>query len=76
MICQAIEDAGYRPGEDLWLAQGRPRQLADGSSVMLESIEHRPGVILLRRYAPGTPWALLASILLVAGLALMWRRYV
>lgn len=63
-------------GEDLWLAQGRPRQLADGSSVMLESIEHRPGVILLRRYAPGTPWALLASIFLVAGLALMWRRFV
>jgi hypothetical protein len=63
-------------GEELWLAQGRPRQLTDGSSVMLESIEHLPGVILLRRHAPGTPWALAASIFLVAGLALMWRRFI
>jgi hypothetical protein len=64
------------PGEELWLAQGHPRLLADGSAVALEGIDLRPAVLLLQRHAPGTPWALLASIFLVAGLALMWRRFV
>jgi hypothetical protein len=71
-----LRPAQTAPGQELWLAQGQPRSLADGSHLSLEDIETRPGVLLRRRHAPGTPWALLAAILLSAGLGLMWRRLV
>jgi hypothetical protein len=60
---------------DLWLAQGRPTSLPDGSSIQLEGINSQPALILRRRHSPGSPWALLASGLLAIGLTLMWRRF-
>jgi hypothetical protein len=63
-------------GQEFWLAQGQQRSLADGSSLSLEGIETRPAVLLRHRQAPGTPWALLAAVLLTGGLGLMWRRLV
>lgn len=61
--------------EELWLMEGRPVRLADGSALALEEVEERPGIQLRRRHAPGNPWALAASILLVLGLGMMWRRF-
>lgn len=58
------------------LAPHQPKQLADGSPLSLEAIEARPAILLQQRHAPGNPWALLASVLLVLGLAMMWRRFV
>ena len=65
------------PGNDrdLWLAQGRPGRLPDGSSLRLEGIDSQPALLMRQRHAPGNPWALLASGLLALGLALMWRRF-
>jgi hypothetical protein len=62
--------------QDLWLAQDRPHRLPDGTWLNLEGVDPRPGVVLARRHAPGNPWALLASIVLMLGLGLMWRRFV
>ena len=61
--------------EVFWLIPGRSKRLADGSLLSLAGIETRPGILLQRRHAPGDPWALLASILLAIGLAMMWRRF-
>lgn len=58
-----------------WLSERRPQDLGDGSALMLTGVERRPAVLLRRRHAPGNPWALLASLLLVGGLLLMWRRF-
>jgi hypothetical protein len=64
------------PGsKELWLMEGRPLRLSDGSALALEGVEERPGIQLRRRHAPGNPWALAASILLVLGLGMMWRRF-
>jgi len=57
------------------LTPGQPRPLADGSLLSVEAIEARPAILLQHRHAPGNPWALLASVLLVLGLAVMWRRF-
>lgn len=61
--------------EDLWLMQGRPTRMADGSSLALEGISTRPAILLRRRYAPGNVWALLSAVLLALGLGMMWRRF-
>jgi hypothetical protein len=61
--------------EELWLMQGQPKPLADGSSLSLEGIEARPAIVLRRRHAPGNPWALVASVVLTVGLGMMWRRF-
>jgi hypothetical protein len=59
-----------------WLMPGQAKRLADGSLLSLGGVETRPGLVMQRRHAPGDPWALLASILLVLGIAMMWRRFV
>jgi hypothetical protein len=63
------------PSEVFWLPPGQSKQLADGSFVSVASVERRPALLLRQRHAPGNPWALLASILLALGLAMMWRRF-
>ncbi|HEY5656595.1 MAG TPA: hypothetical protein VIY27_02290, partial [Myxococcota bacterium] len=60
----------------LALRAGQPAALSDGSHLALAGIEPRPALLLRRRHAPGNPWALLASVLLVIGLAMMGRRFV
>jgi hypothetical protein len=70
-----VRDAGGGATEVFWLIPGRPKPLADGSLLSLGGAETRPGILLQRRHAPGDPWALLASILLTIGMAMMWRRF-
>jgi hypothetical protein len=71
-----VRDAAEGGAETFWLIPAQSKRLADGSLLSLAGIEARPGILLQRRHAPGNPWALLASILLVIGLAMMWRRFV
>jgi hypothetical protein len=70
-----VQPTAHGPAETFWLTQGQSLRLADGSSLAVAGIEMRPALILQRRHAPGNPWALLASLLLALGLALMWRRF-
>jgi len=70
-----VEAPAAGPSEAFWLSPGQSKQLADGSLISLASIEMRPALLLRQRHAPGNPWALLASILLALGLAMMWRRF-
>jgi hypothetical protein len=71
-----VRNSGGGGTEVFWLIPGRPKRLADGSLLSLGGIETHPGILLQRRHAPGDPWALLASILLTIGMAMMWRRFV
>jgi hypothetical protein len=61
--------------EVLSLMSGQLTTPAGGSLLSLAGIEARPAILLRRRHAPGNPWALLASLLLALGLAMMWRRF-
>jgi hypothetical protein len=70
-----VRASPHSPADELWLAQGRPQSLPDGTWLTLEGIESRPAILLRRRHAPGNPWALLASLVLVLGLGMMWRRF-
>ncbi len=54
---------------------GRPTWLPGGGRLELERVETRPTVLLRARRAAGNPWALLSALLLLAGVALMWRRF-
>ncbi|MDH3520056.1 MAG: hypothetical protein OEM49_06315 [Myxococcales bacterium] len=67
--------AGGDTREVFSLSSGQSQMLADGSHLSIEAIEARPAIVLRHRHAPGNPWALLASILLALGLAMMWRRF-
>jgi hypothetical protein len=71
----AAENSAGSESAVFWLAPGQSKQLTDGSFVSVTSIEMRPALLLRQRHAPGNPWALLASILLALGLAMMWRRF-
>jgi len=70
-----VRTAPDAAAEDFWLSQGHPRQLPDGSVLVLEDVASRPAIHLRRRHAPGNPWALLSTILLVLGMGMMWRRF-
>lgn len=65
-----------QPGEpprEVWLPpQGA--QLPEGQLVA-QPISSGPAVLFRYRYAPGSPWALAASLLLVAGIVLLGRRW-
>ena len=54
------------PGAELTLAGGRRLRLAE--------IVPAPAVVLRTREAPGNPWALAASLVMAAGVALLWRK--
>lgn len=70
-----VRNAADGAAEVLSLMSGQPKTLADGSLLSLAGIEARPAILLHHRHAPGNPWALLASLLLTLGLAMMWRRF-
>jgi len=70
-----VQDAATGAAEQFWLMPGQSKRLADGSRLSLAGIEMRPGILLRHRHAPGDPWALLASLLLAVGLAMMWSRF-
>jgi hypothetical protein len=63
------------PAQAVWLFEGRPQTLDDGSELRLAAVDRRPAVLLRHRRAPGNPVALVASLLLAGGLLLMWRRF-
>lgn len=60
--------------ETRWLGGDAELALSGGRPLQLEGIGLEPGVVLRVRDAPGNPWALAASIVLVAGILLMWRK--
>ncbi|BDG06139.1 hypothetical protein [Anaeromyxobacter oryzae] len=64
----AVEARWLRDDGELALAGNRPLQL--------RAVREVPAVLVRVREAPGNPWALAASLVLAAGLALMWRRFV
>ena len=58
-----------------WVMQGQATPVDSGPPLMLIEATVEPGLAVRLRHAPGNPWALLAAILLTAGIALMWRRF-
>jgi hypothetical protein len=70
-----VHETAEADAEVLPLMAGKPLTLSDGSLLSLTGIETRPAILLRRRHAPGNPWALLASLLLLLGLAMMWHRF-
>jgi hypothetical protein len=68
-----------RPAESteqqFFLLPKRPQKLADQTVVRLEAVRDQPVVLLRVRRAPGNPWALLASLVLMTGLLMMGRRW-
>jgi hypothetical protein len=60
---------------DFFLIQGQKKKLGDGSELRLEKIDEEPYLVMRRRHAPGIPWALLASIVLVVGMVMIGRRW-
>ncbi|MFH1810288.1 MAG: hypothetical protein ABIJ09_16200 [Pseudomonadota bacterium] len=70
---------GVRSGDgtwtETWLTRGRDLVLTGGATIQLERFEQRPALLLRGRRAPGNPIALVAALMLVGGLALMWRRF-
>jgi hypothetical protein len=78
---------GKRPAVQIFTPRGdrfvpffllpqRPHRLSDGTLLRLEGMRQVPLLIVRARHAPGNPWALLASLLLVLGCLLMGRRWV
>ncbi|MBI3181363.1 MAG: hypothetical protein HYZ28_04400 [Myxococcales bacterium] len=61
--------------ERIFLLQGQELRLESGASIRLEEISMQPAVLLRSRRAPGNPWALASALLLVAGMAMMGRRW-
>jgi hypothetical protein len=70
-----VQVVGGGTAEVFWLMPGQSKQLADGSHLVCRGIEVLPAIRLQHRHAPGNPWALLAGVLLVLGVAMMWRRF-
>ncbi|HEX9400324.1 MAG TPA: hypothetical protein VF912_09465 [Anaeromyxobacter sp.] len=57
---------------------GRESALAlpRGGELRLAGVAAEPAIVLRTREAPGNPWALAASLLMAAGIALLWRKLV
>ncbi len=70
-----VKHEGTGAMQSFWLSKGNPQALGDGTAITLAGVGSQPAVLLRHRYAPGNPWALLASLLLLGGLLLMWRRF-
>jgi len=59
-----------------WLARDMAQTFTDGFTVSLVKVERQAGAVFTWRRAPGNPWALLATVFIVFGVGLMWRRFV
>lgn len=64
-----------QPNGSFFLLAEKPHRLADGSELVLKRLSDSPLVILRRRHAPGTPLALLASIMMAVGIVMFGRRW-
>jgi hypothetical protein len=58
-----------------FLMAGKEHALPGGGKVKLAGLSDSPLVILRRRHAPGTPWALVASIIMALGIVMFGRRW-
>ncbi|HEX9306907.1 MAG TPA: hypothetical protein VF894_05415 [Anaeromyxobacter sp.] len=58
------------------LARGGALALPRGGELRLAAIASEQAVVLRTREAPGNPWALAASLVMGAGIALLWRKLV
>ncbi len=72
MALLRLEAAGA--AVERWVAPGGAVELGD-AAVRLAGIGAEPAVVLRGRHAPGNPWALASAVLLAAGVALLWRRF-
>jgi len=72
----AVVSAPGPAGADrIWtVARGDELVLAGGRTLQLAGVAQEPAVVLRTREAPGNPWALAASLLMAAGVALLWRK--
>ncbi|MBI5070334.1 MAG: hypothetical protein HZB56_19020 [Deltaproteobacteria bacterium] len=61
--------------QPLWLIEGREAALADGRPVRLEGVVVRPAILVRSRSAPGNPWAFFSALVILGGVALLWRRF-
>lgn len=62
--------------EARWLGAEGELPLAGNRPLQLRAVRLAPAIVVRVRAAPGNPWALAASLVLAAGIALMWRRFV
>jgi hypothetical protein len=67
-------ERGGSSGEVRVLARGVEVVLSGGAVLRLDAIAREPAIVLRTRSAPGNPWALGASLLMAAGVALLWRK--
>ncbi|HEU4386130.1 MAG TPA: hypothetical protein VFR85_21775 [Anaeromyxobacteraceae bacterium] len=67
-----LESAGTTV--ERWLPPGGVVEMGD-AALRLEGIGAEPAVVLRGRHAPGNPWALASAVLLAAGVAMLWRRF-
>jgi len=67
--------AGGGAPQLLWLVEGREAPLADGRPLRLDRLAARPAILVRSRAAPGNPWALFSALAILAGVALLWRRF-
>lgn len=58
-----------------WIFSGQSVSVDAGPPLLLSQVGREAAVAVRIRHAPGNPWALLAAIWLVAGILLMWRRF-
>lgn len=58
-----------------WIFPGETVAVGSGPPLTLSRVGRESAVAVRLRHAPGNPWALLAAIVLAAGILLMWRRF-
>jgi hypothetical protein len=75
MPAAVVRARGPSRADEVWTV-GRDAELvlAGGRTLQLEAIAREPAIVLRTREAPGNPWALAASLLMAAGVALLWRK--
>lgn len=59
-----------------WISRDSETTLPGGRALRFVGISRGPAVLLRVREAPGNPWALAASLVLAAGVSLLWRKLV
>lgn len=72
MALLRLESAGT--ALERWLPPGGVVEAGD-AALRLEAVGPEPAVALRGRHAPGNPWALASALLLAAGVAMLWRRF-